>query len=114
LAPGLLICWLALLCAGYVLGIICTRFRDVRQVVENIVQIAFFVTPIMWKPEFLPPEVRFIADYNLFAFFISLLRDPLPGEPVALGSRAAALAITAVGGLAALWVIDRYERRVVF
>jgi ABC-2 type transporter len=36
LAPGLLICWLALLCAGYVLGMMCIRFRDVAQVVENI------------------------------------------------------------------------------
>jgi len=114
LAPGLLICWLALLCAGYVLGMICTRFRDAAQIVENVVQIAFFVTPIMWKPEFLPPEVRFIADYNPFALFISLLRNPLLGEPVALGSWAAALAVTTVGGLAALWVIGRYERRVIF
>jgi ABC-type polysaccharide/polyol phosphate export permease len=114
LAPGLLICWLALLCAGYVLGMICIRFRDVAQVVENIIQIAFFVTPIMWKPEFLTPKARFIADYNPFALFISLLRNPLLGEPVALGSWAAALAITTVGGLAALWVIGRYERRVLF
>jgi lipopolysaccharide transport system permease protein len=114
LAPGLLICWLTLLCAGYVLGMICTRFRDAAQIVENILQIAFFVTPIMWKPEFLPPEVRFIADYNPFALFISLLRNPLLGEPVALGSWAAALAVTTVGGLAVLWVIGRYERRVIF
>jgi len=114
LAPGLLICWLALLCAGYVLGMICTRFRDAAQIVENVLQIAFFVTPIMWKPEFLPPEVRFIADYNPFALFISLLRNPLLGEPVALGSWAAALAVAIIGGLAVLWVIGRYERRVIF
>jgi ABC-type polysaccharide/polyol phosphate export permease len=114
LVPGLLICWLTLLCAGYVLGMICTRFRDVAQVVENILQLALFVTPIMWKPDFLPPNARFIADYNPFALFISLLRNPLLGEPIALGSWAAALAITIVGGLAALWVIGRYERRVIF
>jgi ABC-type polysaccharide/polyol phosphate export permease len=114
LVPGLLVCWLALLCAGYVLGMICTRFRDVTQVVENTLQIAFFVTPIMWKPEFLPPKARFIVDYNPFALFISLLRNPLLGEPVPLGSWAAALAITTVGALAALWAIGRYERRVMF
>jgi ABC-type polysaccharide/polyol phosphate export permease len=114
LVPGLLICWLALLGAGYVLGIICTRFRDVTQLVANVLQIAFFVTPIMWKPGFLPPKARFIVDYNPFALFISLLRAPLLGEPVALGSWAAALAMTIIGGLAALWVIGRYERRVMF
>jgi ABC-type polysaccharide/polyol phosphate export permease len=114
LVPGLVVCWLMLLCAGYVLGMICTRFRDEAQIVDNILQIAFFVTPIMWKPEFLPPEVRFIADYNPFALFISLLRNPLLGQPVALGSWAVALAITTVGGLAALWIIGHYERRVIF
>jgi ABC-type polysaccharide/polyol phosphate export permease len=114
LVPGLVICWLMLLCTGYVLGMICTRFRDAAQIVENILQIAFFVTPIMWKPDFLPPEVRFIADYNPFALFISLLRNPLLGQPVALSSWTAALVFTTVGGFAALWIIGHYERRVIF
>jgi ABC-type polysaccharide/polyol phosphate export permease len=114
LVPGLVICWLMLLCTGYVLGMICTRFRDAAQIVENILQIAFFVTPIMWKPDFLPPEVRFIADYNPFALFISLLRNPLLGQPVALSSWTAALVFTTVGSFAALWIIGHYERRVIF
>ena len=35
--------------AGLFLGVICARFRDLPQIVSNIVQIAFFISPVMWK-----------------------------------------------------------------
>ena len=33
------------------LGIVCARFRDVVQIVGALMQIAFFMTPVIWKPE---------------------------------------------------------------
>ena len=38
------------------LGILCTRFRDMPQIVANLLQLAFFVTPIMWHVEQLGPN----------------------------------------------------------
>ena len=33
------------------IGIVSARFRDIPQLINSLVQIVFFVTPIMWKPE---------------------------------------------------------------
>ena len=32
---------------GIVLGVACTRFRDLSQIVQNLVQVLFYLTPIM-------------------------------------------------------------------
>ena len=40
------------------LGPICARFRDIPQVATNIMQIAFFLSPVMWRPVQLPAAAR--------------------------------------------------------
>jgi ABC-2 type transporter len=32
-------------------GAICARFRDVAPIVGSVMQIAYFITPIIWKPQ---------------------------------------------------------------
>jgi ABC-type polysaccharide/polyol phosphate export permease len=114
LAPSLVLTWIALLWLGYLLGMVCTRFRDAGQIVDNTLQILFFITPVMWKPEFLPAQYRFIVDDNPIAIFLDLLRNPLLGQPVAFGEWLTALTIVVIGAVAALWSIGRYERRVIY
>jgi ABC-type polysaccharide/polyol phosphate export permease len=114
LVPAMILFWLTMVCAGYVVAMVCTRFRDVAQLVSNGLQVAFFVTPVLWKPDFLESHQQFIVTLNPFALYVDLLRRPLLGQPVAAEEWLAALAITAVGGLTALWLIGRYERRIIY
>src|SRR5262249_11734263 len=48
LIPGVTILILFGFFAGIVLGPICARFRDVPQIVGNVMQMLFFLTPIIW------------------------------------------------------------------
>lgn len=66
--------------AVVILGILCTRFRDLRQVVANAVQLAFFASPIMWRQSILPERAHFIVDFNPIAAHLRLIGDPLLGE----------------------------------
>lgn len=66
--------WLMLL-----LGTICARFRDVPQIINSIVQIAFFVSPVIWERFQLPEAYRFYLDINPFSWFLELIRNPLLG-----------------------------------
>ena len=50
LIPGLALVILNCFWGAFVLGIVCTRYRDVPQIVASVVQIAFFVTPVMFLP----------------------------------------------------------------
>lgn len=44
--PGLALLIVNLLWMGLVIGIVCTRFRDMGQIVQSLLQIVFYVTPI--------------------------------------------------------------------
>ncbi|MBV9521068.1 MAG: ABC transporter permease [Hyphomicrobiales bacterium] len=112
--PGaflLIICctWMAI-----IIAIFCARFRDIVQIVSSIIQIVFFLTPILWKPELLPPESRAIVDWNPFAVLISIVRDPLLGRPVPAEYWGAACLLAVGGLLLSLPFYGRFRRRLVY
>lgn len=83
LAPlGLLLvianlCWFVLL-----LGMLSARFRDLPQLVGNIVQVMFFLTPIMWTADMLSPNKRFLAEFNPLFHLVEVVRAPLLGGEI--------------------------------
>lgn len=93
-------CWITI-----VLGILCARFRDLGQIIKNIVQLFFFVTPIFWNPAVLESKRQFITDYNIFFHFLVILRDPLLGNIPDLKSYAVVL-MTALLGFAILSFVN--------
>jgi lipopolysaccharide transport system permease protein len=93
-------------------AVLCTRFRDLPQIVANVVQIAFFVTPVLWMPAQLPSERRFIVDGNPFAVFLELARAPLLGEVAAPMLWLKACAITSLTMVVAFVVFARYRARI--
>jgi lipopolysaccharide transport system permease protein len=103
-----------LLWVGYVLAMACVRYRDLIQVVANWMLLIFFLSPIMWKPDFLPPEYHFLIQYNPFAQFLELLRNPFLGQPVSAFAWWSSAAIAIGGALLALPVIGRYQRRIIY
>lgn len=58
------------------LGAMCARFRDIPPIVGSIMQIAFFLTPIIWRPELIGPQAQWLA-LNPFYPLLALVRDPL-------------------------------------
>jgi len=64
---------------GLLVGTLCARFRDLPQIVGSFMQIAFFVTPVMWKADQLPRQVSWVVDANPFASLLRLVRDPMLG-----------------------------------
>ncbi len=88
-------------------GPIGTRFRDMQQLMGPVMLIFFLVTPVLWQPSMLASR-SFIVDYNPFAHFLAIVREPLLGHPpptlsVAIVSIIAAaifaLAVAAYGGV---------------
>jgi len=35
---------------AYVIAILCTRFRDIVQIVASFLNVVFFITPVLWNP----------------------------------------------------------------
>jgi ABC-2 type transport system permease protein/lipopolysaccharide transport system permease protein len=97
--------------AAIYLGIVSARFRDVPQVVASIVQIVFFMTPIMWKPELLGSH-HILVTLNPFFHLIEIVRAPLLGELPNSDSYIAAALITGVNGLLAILFFARFRARI--
>jgi len=112
--PAFLLTWVTMLWVGYVTGMLCARYRDVIQIVTTWLTVLFFITPVMWKPDFLPPSYRFLVDFNPLAQYLEVLRNPFLGLPVSLGTWCFITLVAFGGGLLALPVIGRYQRRIIF
>jgi ABC-type polysaccharide/polyol phosphate export permease len=62
-----------------------TRFRDINQTVQFLVQVLFFLTPIFWSPTQMGGKRALIIQFNPFAHLLELVRGPLLGRaPLAL------------------------------
>lgn len=61
----------------YILGIICTRFRDVSHLIQAILRVMFFLTPIFWLPEQMGSLWTKYLIYNPFAHFLISFREPI-------------------------------------
>lgn len=92
--------WLCLL-----LGLLGARYRDVSQIVANLLQILFFLTPVFWPPQAIGPGRGWIVSWNPIFALIDVIRAPLLGTPVAASSWPMVLALSisaAACGFAAL------------
>lgn len=104
--------WLALL-----FGIISTRYRDIPQVVNSIIQLAFYLTPIVWSPDDLFGSggnhwAKVVFQLNPLYHFVQIMRAPLTGQHVSGWSWIVVGAITVVGWALALVVMRNYRARV--
>lgn len=110
-----------LLAAGIVLMIACLalaalaflgggRFRDITQLVVGALNVAFLLTPILWKEHFLG-RFDFLAKLNPFRHLVEIVRRAVYGEGVGIGTWLAAILISAASLALAVWLWRRHENR---
>ena len=112
--PGFLLTLITLVWVSCIIATLCARYRDMIQLISNILMTAFYVTPIMFRPDFIPPQYSWINSVNPFAVFLSIIRDPLLGREIPWEHWAIAVAITVIGTIIMLPFIGRFGKRVIF
>jgi ABC-2 type transport system permease protein len=102
-------------------GIITTRFRDISPIIQSVVQLAFFMTPIVWiygdllnSPNPAVQERARLAELNPFLHFVELVRRPMLGQDQLWRNWVVVLGITVVGWALTLVVLQRYRARVAY
>jgi lipopolysaccharide transport system permease protein len=81
--PALPIWVIDALALSLLLGGICARFRDIMPIVNSVMQIAFFLSPVIWKPEQLGDHAVWLP-LNPFFDMLEIVRAPLLGQPAPL------------------------------
>lgn len=100
--------WMMLL-----LGMVCTRFRDVPPIVSSVIQLLFFVTPVMWKPELLGDR-RYLMALNPFYHLLEVIRAPLLGQLPGWESWAVGGLFAAAGWAVTFACFTRFRKRIAY
>jgi ABC-type polysaccharide/polyol phosphate export permease len=111
--PGFILFLINTAWISLAVGVLSTRYRDVPQVVANVMQVVFFLTPIFWSPETLPNRPAFVV-FNPFYHLIEILRAPLLGNVVPLSSWAFCLGMALFGLGFIAWLYRRAHARIAY
>jgi ABC-type polysaccharide/polyol phosphate export permease len=112
--PGVVLTLIWCLWTSSMLSILCTRYRDIIQVVNNLVQVAIFLTPVLWMPELLSTRSQDLLPWNPFAVFVAIVRDPLLGRHVSAAYWLSAVIFSLGGFCASLPLLGRGRRHIVY
>ena len=99
-------------------GMVATRFRDVAPLLEALVQLLFYVTPIVWTTRTLKDQSgevaqrAMLAEVNPLYHYLEIVRAPLIDEPLAAYHWGIVLACTVAGVLITLLAMKRWRFRV--
>jgi ABC-type polysaccharide/polyol phosphate export permease len=111
--PGLLLIILNGLWLGLLLGTLSARFRDIPSLVASVVQIAFFLTPILWKPD-MRADLVYVVTLNPFYHLMEVVRAPLLGQSPELQTWLVACGMTATGWLASFLFYQKFRKRIAY
>jgi lipopolysaccharide transport system permease protein len=93
--PGVALWLVDSLAVCLLLGALCARFRDIPPIVGSIMQMAFFISAVIWKPEQLGQHEWMLLP-NPFFTLLEVVRAPLLGELASMAVWASALIYSAV------------------
>jgi lipopolysaccharide transport system permease protein len=106
--PGVIVAGSGMAGLALALAMLATRYRDVPQIVGAVLQVFFYLTPIVWLPEALPAPARdIILTWNPFTHMIAVMREPLlnmyPTAQTWLTATGLAVAFIFMGSFAYVW-----------
>jgi lipopolysaccharide transport system permease protein len=110
--PAFILVLLLLFLISIMLSIICTRFRDITQIVAVFMQLIFFFTPILWMKKVLQGRHSWVADFNPFYHIVEIVRAPLLGTVPSLVLWLYILMYIAVLTLIAILFLTKLRHRV--
>lgn len=111
--PGMLLVLVNGFLASLLLAMLCTRFRDLPQIVGNVVQIAFFASPVMWRKQQLVTHAA-VVDFNPFASHLMVVSEPLLGAVPSPSAYVMCLVTTLILAAVVLPFFRRFRERIVY
>jgi lipopolysaccharide transport system permease protein len=111
--PGLMLVVFNGTIASLTIGIVSARFRDIPQIIASLVQMLFFLTPIMWKPESLKSHA-YVMDFNPLYHLLEIVRAPLLGNLPSATNYWAVLVLTLVNVAVGFAFFARFRARIAY
>jgi lipopolysaccharide transport system permease protein len=110
---GLALVYVFIVGASVIVSMICVRYRDVPPVMAAVLQLLFFISPIIWEASRVRGGALIVA-LNPIAYLLAVTRDPLMGNVPSLASWAGAVGFVGILTVAMIFIYTRYRSRVVY
>ena len=114
--PALLLIMLNCVWVSFCFGILSTRYRDIGPLLASLVQLLFFMTPIIWNAETLEQQgagrLSKIIELNPLLHYLDILRAPLLGAQQEPRHWVVVIVLTLLGWCAAAVALRQYRARV--
>lgn len=111
--PAFMLWLVVALALAMLLGAMCARFRDIPPIIGSVMQMAFFVSAIIWRPEQLK-EQEYLLVFNPFYTLLEIVRGPLMGEVPSLSVYVSAIGFSLAIILVSWSVFSRVRGRIAF
>lgn len=111
--PGFLLMAIGGFAASIFLGMVCARFRDIPPIISSLMQVAFFVSAVIWKPSQVGHWEPFLPINPIFAV-MEAIRAPIMGETGSLFVWVAAIGWTAILAAVSWAFFVRFRGRIAF
>lgn len=113
--PGFLLFSWNMLWISLLLGTFCTRFRDMPQIVNSLIQVFFYVTPIIWMPGALSARsANLLVEPNPVYHLLQVVRAPILGSSPTVINWLVSVVIALIGSAIALWFFGKYKKRIAY
>ena len=109
--PLVVLTTLAAVGVGSFLSALNVAYRDFRYVIPFMLEIWFFLTPVVWLTDGVPQRWRWVTCLNPMAGIAEAFRSALLGRPFAWGSLGVSAGMAAVLFLAGAAYFHRIERQ---
>lgn len=114
--PALLLIVLNCVWVSICFGILATRYRDIGPLLFSLVQLLFFMTPIIWNDNTLRSQGAGqwskIIELNPLLHYLDILRAPLLGAEQEMRHWIVVIVLTVIGWLLAALTMRQYRARV--
>ena len=113
--PGFVLATINLTWVALILATICARYRDMPQMVSSLIQVTFYLTPIIWMPQTISAHVSsYLLDLNPVYHLVEIMRAPLLGTMPTATNWLVSIAMAIIGSVLALVFYGNYRRRIAY
>jgi ABC-type polysaccharide/polyol phosphate export permease len=110
---GLVLVMVNMAWMSFVAAILSARYRDVQQVIVTVLQLVFFVSPVLWIPNDLRGVRSLLLTGNPVFHMLAVVRDPLLARPANWTNYLVLIVMAAAGWAATLSLYAVVRRRIV-
>lgn len=113
---GVLVAVLSVSGLALILAVFSTRFRDVPPIVNSVVTVGFYVTPVIWMADNLGDNelAHVLLGLNPFYHLLQIARLPLLGQMPTLENWALALLSAGIFWLIGILIFRKFDKRIAY